>query len=394
MSKDVVSKSEYLHDQKQNRCHINSPFSSFSSTSSLAGYQLSLVLSAHGVSPNKRLRLVPLQNRHIFPPRANFARAHRPCTSQTMNPHPNPNTTGGQGGGSGIGSSYVPRRASAGMNNGSIGRPSPLPAPFPPMPMASSNPFGRPPGGQSFQPRPGFGVSGQGGQGVQGVQGVQAAQGGQGIQGGQGGRNALPIGMGGVGGIGMPPFPGNGAAGAGQYGQPPRPNALNASNVASGPGQGPSPSSFPPFPPPGHSSRRSIQTTTPIPASRLSTTSTASHTAPPPSVPPPSIATSHNHNPAHGSNAANESRQPEDGLPGGTNGHRSVPALGAATTTTTITPTPAPTSSVKHFRPYFTPAEIVRMSAKQRGKLSVSREERVRQQACGFIDAVGARCGL
>lgn len=50
--------------------------------------------------------------------------------------------------------------------------------------------------------------------------------------------------------------------------------------------------------------------------------------------------------------------------------------------------------NVKLYRPYFSPAEIEHMSAKQRGKLSVNREERLRQQACGFIDAVGARCGL
>ncbi|WRT65613.1 uncharacterized protein IL334_002558 [Kwoniella shivajii] len=49
---------------------------------------------------------------------------------------------------------------------------------------------------------------------------------------------------------------------------------------------------------------------------------------------------------------------------------------------------------VKHYKPYFTPVEVEKLSAKQRGKLSVSREERGRQQACGFIDAVGARCGF
>lgn len=54
----------------------------------------------------------------------------------------------------------------------------------------------------------------------------------------------------------------------------------------------------------------------------------------------------------------------------------------------------ASTSHIKHHRPYFTPAEVERLSAKQRGKLSVSREERARQQACGFIDAVGVRSGL
>ncbi|WWC60208.1 uncharacterized protein I303_102774 [Kwoniella dejecticola CBS 10117] len=49
---------------------------------------------------------------------------------------------------------------------------------------------------------------------------------------------------------------------------------------------------------------------------------------------------------------------------------------------------------VKHFKPYFSPVEVEKLSAKQRGKLSVSREEKVRQQACGFIDAVGIRCGF
>ncbi|KAL7419738.1 RNA polymerase II C-terminal domain kinase beta subunit [Cryptotrichosporon argae] len=49
---------------------------------------------------------------------------------------------------------------------------------------------------------------------------------------------------------------------------------------------------------------------------------------------------------------------------------------------------------LKRYRPYFTPAEVERLSAKQRGKLSVSREERERQRACAFIDAVGARCGF
>jgi CTD kinase subunit beta len=54
----------------------------------------------------------------------------------------------------------------------------------------------------------------------------------------------------------------------------------------------------------------------------------------------------------------------------------------------------ASTSHIKRFKPYFTPSEVERLSTKQRGKLSVSREERGRQQACGFIDAVGVRLGL
>lgn len=56
--------------------------------------------------------------------------------------------------------------------------------------------------------------------------------------------------------------------------------------------------------------------------------------------------------------------------------------------------TTASTSHIKRYKPYFSPQDIERLSAKQRGKLSVSREERGRQQACSFIDAVGTRCGL
>lgn len=52
------------------------------------------------------------------------------------------------------------------------------------------------------------------------------------------------------------------------------------------------------------------------------------------------------------------------------------------------------TSYIKKYRPYFPPDEVERLSAKQRGKLSAQREERGRQQACGFIDAVGVRSGL
>lgn len=54
----------------------------------------------------------------------------------------------------------------------------------------------------------------------------------------------------------------------------------------------------------------------------------------------------------------------------------------------------ASATHTKQYKPYFSPANVEKLSAKQRGKLSVSREERVRQQACGFIDAVGVRCGF
>ncbi|KAH9936171.1 cyclin-like protein, partial [Fomitopsis serialis] len=51
-------------------------------------------------------------------------------------------------------------------------------------------------------------------------------------------------------------------------------------------------------------------------------------------------------------------------------------------------------SYVKHHLPYFTPAEVEKLSDKQRGKLSITQEEKARQQACGFIEAVGAKIGL
>lgn len=53
-----------------------------------------------------------------------------------------------------------------------------------------------------------------------------------------------------------------------------------------------------------------------------------------------------------------------------------------------------PEPTTRHFRPYLRPPEIESLSARQRGKLSVAREERLRQQACTFIEQVGVRCGL
>ncbi|KIY50672.1 cyclin-like protein [Fistulina hepatica ATCC 64428] len=54
----------------------------------------------------------------------------------------------------------------------------------------------------------------------------------------------------------------------------------------------------------------------------------------------------------------------------------------------------APISSSKYFHPYFTPAEVESLSAKQRGKLSVSQEERIRQTACSFLETLGSRIGF
>jgi len=53
-----------------------------------------------------------------------------------------------------------------------------------------------------------------------------------------------------------------------------------------------------------------------------------------------------------------------------------------------------PSSYTQIHRPYFTPYDVVRLSEKQRGKLSTSQEEKARQQACGFIESVGAKIGF
>ncbi|KAJ7368644.1 cyclin-like protein [Mycena albidolilacea] len=55
---------------------------------------------------------------------------------------------------------------------------------------------------------------------------------------------------------------------------------------------------------------------------------------------------------------------------------------------------PTPHSSSKYHHPYFTPAEVDYLSEKQRGKLSVTQEERVRQNACAFLETLGARIGF
>jgi len=63
------------------------------------------------------------------------------------------------------------------------------------------------------------------------------------------------------------------------------------------------------------------------------------------------------------------------------------PGPGPATQSSTSTYT-------QYHRPYFIPYDVVRLSEKQRGKLSTSQEEKARQQACGFIESVGAKIGL
>ncbi len=57
-------------------------------------------------------------------------------------------------------------------------------------------------------------------------------------------------------------------------------------------------------------------------------------------------------------------------------------------------PSQFPASRSKYYRPYFTSDEIQILSEKQKGKLSVTQEDKVRQTACGFLEALGARMGL
>lgn len=60
----------------------------------------------------------------------------------------------------------------------------------------------------------------------------------------------------------------------------------------------------------------------------------------------------------------------------------------------TYSPSQLPASSIKYHHSYFTPAEVEIMSEKQRGKMTVTQEDKIRQNACGFIDAIGSRIGL
>ncbi|EIN12726.1 cyclin-like protein [Punctularia strigosozonata HHB-11173 SS5] len=53
-----------------------------------------------------------------------------------------------------------------------------------------------------------------------------------------------------------------------------------------------------------------------------------------------------------------------------------------------------PASHSKYHHPYFTAEEIEYLSEKQRGKLSATQEEKARQQACAFAEAIGARVGF
>ncbi|TRM64209.1 cyclin-like protein [Schizophyllum amplum] len=54
----------------------------------------------------------------------------------------------------------------------------------------------------------------------------------------------------------------------------------------------------------------------------------------------------------------------------------------------------APLSSSKYHLPYLSPSEVLFLSEKQRGKFSIQQEERQRQNACSFLEAMGGRIGF
>ncbi|KAM6494376.1 Cyclin-like protein [Amanita muscaria] len=64
------------------------------------------------------------------------------------------------------------------------------------------------------------------------------------------------------------------------------------------------------------------------------------------------------------------------------------------TNTTSASPAQHPSSCSKFHHPYFTPAEVEYLTEKQRGKLSINQEDKVRQNACGFLEAMGLRIGF
>ncbi|TFK28058.1 cyclin-like protein [Coprinopsis marcescibilis] len=54
----------------------------------------------------------------------------------------------------------------------------------------------------------------------------------------------------------------------------------------------------------------------------------------------------------------------------------------------------SPPSTSRYHHPYFTPTELDYLSVAQRGRLSMTQEEKARQNACGFIDAMCSRIGF
>ncbi|ESK95768.1 cyclin ctk2 [Moniliophthora roreri MCA 2997] len=57
-------------------------------------------------------------------------------------------------------------------------------------------------------------------------------------------------------------------------------------------------------------------------------------------------------------------------------------------------PSQLPAANSVYHRPYFTPLEVEILSEKQRGKMNATQEEKVRQSACAFLEAIGSRIGF
>jgi len=57
-------------------------------------------------------------------------------------------------------------------------------------------------------------------------------------------------------------------------------------------------------------------------------------------------------------------------------------------------PSALPASSIKYHYPYFTPSEVESMSEKQRGKMSIHQEDKIRSSATGFLEILGSRMGF
>ena len=72
---------------------------------------------------------------------------------------------------------------------------------------------------------------------------------------------------------------------------------------------------------------------------------------------------------------------------------RRLPSLNSDLSMRSPSPTAATAKTKEHY-PYFTPDEVSYLSEKQRGKISETQEERLRQQACAFIEAIGSKMGL
>lgn len=53
-----------------------------------------------------------------------------------------------------------------------------------------------------------------------------------------------------------------------------------------------------------------------------------------------------------------------------------------------------PNSKTRNYRPYFTVEDVNSLGQKQRGGMSEDSQEKTRQLACSFIEAIGLRMGL